>query len=71
MNSELIAGELFFYMDAYLYKLPVMALRFFTVYGPRQRPDLAIHKFVARIEVGKTDSNIRRWRNGEGLHVRG
>jgi UDP-glucuronate 4-epimerase len=30
-----------------------MALRFFTVYGPRQRPDLAIHKFVARIEAGK------------------
>ena len=53
LNSELIAGELFFYMDAYLYKLPVMALRFFTVYGPRQSPDLAIHKFVARIEVGK------------------
>jgi UDP-glucuronate 4-epimerase len=31
----------------------VVALRFFTVYGPRQRPDLAIHKFVARIEAGK------------------
>jgi UDP-glucuronate 4-epimerase len=31
----------------------VMALRFFTVYGPRQRPDLAIHKFVARMEAGK------------------
>jgi UDP-glucuronate 4-epimerase len=31
----------------------VVVLRFFTVYGPRQRPDLAIHKFVARIEAGK------------------
>jgi UDP-glucuronate 4-epimerase len=48
-----LAGELFCYTYAHLYKLPVMALRFFTVYGPRQRPDLAIHKFVARIEAGK------------------
>jgi UDP-glucuronate 4-epimerase len=48
-----LAGELFCYTYAYLYKLPVMALRFFTVYGPRQRPDLAIHKFVARMEAGK------------------
>jgi UDP-glucuronate 4-epimerase len=48
-----LACELLCYTYAYLYKLPVMALRFFTVYGPRQRPDLAIHKFVARIEAGK------------------
>jgi UDP-glucuronate 4-epimerase len=48
-----LAGELFCYTYAHLYKLPVMALRFFTVYGPRQRPDLAIHKFVARMEAGK------------------
>jgi UDP-glucuronate 4-epimerase len=31
----------------------VVALRFFTVYGPRQRPDLAIHKFARLIEDGK------------------
>jgi UDP-glucuronate 4-epimerase len=48
-----LAGELFCYTYAHLYKLPVVALRFFTVYGPRQRPDLAIHKFIARIEAGK------------------
>jgi UDP-glucuronate 4-epimerase len=48
-----LACELLCYTYAYLYKLPVMALRFFTVYGPRQRPDLAIHKFVARMEAGK------------------
>jgi len=48
-----LAGELYCYTYAHLYKLPVVALRFFTVYGPRQRPDLAIHKFVARIEAGK------------------
>ena len=48
-----LAGESFCYTYAHLYKLPVIALRFFTVYGPRQRPDLAIHKFVARIEAGQ------------------
>ena len=48
-----LAGESFCFTYAHLYRLPIIALRFFTVYGPRQRPDLAIHKFVARIEAGK------------------
>jgi UDP-glucuronate 4-epimerase len=38
---------------AHLYRLPVICLRFFTVYGPRQRPDLAIHKFTALMEAGR------------------
>jgi UDP-glucuronate 4-epimerase len=42
----------FCYTYAHLYSLPVICLRFFTVYGPRQRPDLAIHKFTALIEAG-------------------
>jgi len=41
------------YTYAHLYALPVIGLRFFTVYGPRQRSDLAIHKFTALIEAGK------------------
>ena len=43
------------YCNAYnhLYKLPVICLRFFTVYGPRQRPDLAIYKFTKLIDEGK------------------
>ena len=36
-----------------LYGLEVAALRFFTVYGPRQRPDLAIHKFARRMLAGQ------------------
>lgn len=36
-----------------IYHLPITCLRFFTVYGPRQRPDMAIHKFVELIETGK------------------
>ena len=35
------------------YGLEAVCLRFFTVYGPRQRPDLAIHKFTTLIEAGK------------------
>lgn len=35
------------------YGVPSVALRFFTVYGPRQRPDLAIHKFARMIEAGE------------------
>ena len=31
----------------------VVALRYFTVYGPRQRPDLAIHQFTGRIYAGQ------------------
>jgi UDP-glucuronate 4-epimerase len=41
------------YTYAHLFGFPVICLRFFTVYGPRQRPDLAIHKFTALIEAGK------------------
>jgi UDP-glucuronate 4-epimerase len=46
------AGELMCYTYNHLYKLPVTCLRFFTVYGPRQRPDMAIHKFTRWIEEG-------------------
>ena len=37
----------------YLNKIPTVALRFFTVYGPRQRPDLAISKFTKLIDQGQ------------------
>lgn len=48
-----LANELICYTYAHLYHFAVIALRFFTVYGPRQRPDLAIHKFTGLIEAGK------------------
>jgi nucleoside-diphosphate-sugar epimerase len=43
------AGELILYNFYHLYNINSVALRFFTVYGPRQRPDLAINKFVSLI----------------------
>ena len=48
-----LAAELMAYTYAHLYGLTILCLRFFTVYGPRQRPDLAVHKFTALIEAGK------------------
>jgi UDP-glucuronate 4-epimerase len=46
------AGELLCSTYRDLYGMGFHALRFFTVYGPRQRPDMAIHKFAARIAEG-------------------
>ena len=47
------AGELLCHTFCHLYGMNVAALRFFTVYGPRQRPEMAIHKFTRRILDGK------------------
>lgn len=47
------AGELFCHTYHYLYDIDVACLRFFTVYGQRQRPDLAIHKFAKLISEGE------------------
>lgn len=44
--------ELINYTYHHLYKLDIINLRFFTVFGPRQRPDLAIHKFTKLILNG-------------------
>lgn len=51
--STKVSGELLGHVYAHLYKIRFVALRFFTVYGPRQRPDLAIHKFTRLISEGK------------------
>jgi len=47
------AGELLCHTYSHLYGIRCVCLRFFTVYGPRQRPDLAIHKFARLISAGK------------------
>ena len=38
----------------HLYDVPIAALRFFTVYGPRQRPEMAIHKFARLMDQGES-----------------
>ena len=47
------AGELLCHTYSHLYDIRIVCLRFFTVYGARQRPDLAIHKFAKLISAGK------------------
>jgi UDP-glucuronate 4-epimerase len=47
------SGELICHTYSHLYKLRCICLRFFTVYGPRQRPDLAIHKFAKLMSEGR------------------
>src|SRR5712675_355666 len=48
-----IAGEFLCSTYSHLYQMRIVALRYFTVYGPRQRPDLAIHQFTRRIYAGQ------------------
>ncbi|HWP43081.1 MAG TPA: NAD-dependent epimerase/dehydratase family protein [Blastocatellia bacterium] len=48
-----IAGEAACHAFSHLYGMRVVCLRFFTVYGARQRPDLAIHKFARLIRDGR------------------
>ena len=60
-----LAGEQLCGNFSNLFGMRVVCLRFFTVYGPGQRPDLAIHKFTSMIERGQAipkfgDGNTRR-----------
>jgi UDP-glucuronate 4-epimerase len=59
------AGELLCYTYHHLFGMGMTCLRFFTVYGPRQRPDLAIHKFTRMIMADEAipvfgDGSMRR-----------
>ena len=51
--STKVSGELLGHVYSHLYDMRFIALRFFTVYGPRQRPDLAIHKFARLMLAGR------------------
>ncbi len=55
------AGELMCQVFAELYGIRIVSLRFFTVYGPRQRPDLAIHRFTRLLANG---SSIQQYGDG-------
>ncbi len=50
--STKVSGELLGHVYSHLYGFRFIALRFFTVYGPRQRPDLAIHSFARKMLAG-------------------
>lgn len=57
-----VTGELLGHVYSHLYGIRFLALRLFTVYGPRQRPDLAIHKFAEQILKGEL---VPLYGNGE------
>ncbi len=59
------AGELLAWTYHHLWQLDVVCLRFFTVYGPRQRPEMAIHKFAQLLAAGKP---VPRY--GDGMSAR-
>lgn len=48
-----LAGENLAILYHKNYGIPVIALRYFTIYGPRQRPDMSFHKFLLAIHLGK------------------
>ncbi|MFQ5670904.1 MAG: SDR family NAD(P)-dependent oxidoreductase [Acidobacteriota bacterium] len=56
------AGEVAAHVYHHLYGMDVICLRFFTVYGPRQRPEMAIHKFTRLIDGGQA---VPRYGSGE------
>jgi UDP-glucuronate 4-epimerase len=59
------SGELLCHVYSHIHNFDISCLRFFTVFGPRQRPDLAIHKFTRNIDIGQTISVF-----GDGLTAR-
>ena len=64
------ACELLAHTFHHLHGLPVTGLRFFTAYGPRNRPDLAIAKFAAPDRPGRARADVRRRHDPPRLHVR-
>ena len=59
------AGEILCHAHHHLFGMKIACLRFFTVYGPRQRPEMAIHKFAAGMLRGETIEQF-----GDGLSAR-
>ncbi len=59
------SGEILCHAHHHLFGMKIACLRFFTVYGPRQRPEMAIHKFAARMVRGETIEQF-----GDGLSAR-
>lgn len=57
-----LAGEHLCALYTYNYRVPTASLRYFTVYGPRQRPDMGFHKFIRAISQG---SEIEIYGDGE------
>ena len=64
-----LAAELLCRAYSANFGVPTVALRYFTVYGPRQRPDMAIHRLVEAARTGRPFSLFGNGAAGAGLHV--
>ena len=65
-----LAAEQLCYLYYVNFGVPTVSLRYFTVYGPRQRPDMGFHKFLRATMRGRADHGVRRRRADARLHVR-
>jgi UDP-glucuronate 4-epimerase len=63
------AGEAMGHSYAHLWNLPTTMFRFFTVYGPWGRPDMALFKFTDAILEGPADRHLQPWRDVARLHL--
>ena len=63
------ANELMAHAYSHLYRLPTTGLRFFTVYGPWGRPDMAMFLFTKAILAGRADRRFQLRQDAAGLHL--
>ena len=64
-----LAAEQLCYLYQVNERVPTVSLRYFTVYGPRQRPDMDFHKFLPRDASRSADNGVRRRRATTRFHV--
>jgi UDP-glucuronate 4-epimerase len=63
------ANELMAHAYSHLYRIPATGLRFFTVYGPWGRPDMAMSIFAKAILCRRTDQAVQPWKDAARLHL--
>ena len=68
--SSKLAAEQLCYLYYVNFGVPTVSLRYFTVYGPRQRPDMGFHKFLRATITGEPITRLRRRRADARLHLR-
>jgi nucleoside-diphosphate-sugar epimerase len=66
-----LAAEQLCYLYSVNHGVPATSVRYFTVYGPRQRPDMGFHRFFSAVLRGPADHGVRRRRADARLHLRG
>ena len=71
MGSRKLAAEQLCYLYHVNHGVPTTSLRYFTVYGPRQRPDMGFHRFIRAALAGNPIHALRRRGADARFHLRG